>query len=113
MEEKEIRARLIIEVVGLPKEHVSETLNKLIEKIRDDNVLILEKQEIFEPVELQDMKLFSSFVEADIKFPGIDKLVGFCFDFTPSSVEILEPMSFIFDAKFLNSMLNDFVKKRS
>ncbi|MBS3171908.1 hypothetical protein J4449_04850 [Candidatus Woesearchaeota archaeon] len=111
MEEKEIRARLIIEVVGLPKEHVSETLNKLIEKIRDDNVLILEKQEIFEPVELQDMKLFSSFVEADIKFPGIDKLVGFCFDFTPSSVEILEPMSFIFDAKFLNSMLNDFITK--
>src|SRR3989338_11361956 len=111
MEEKEIRARLIIEVVGLPKEHVSETLNKLIEKIRDDNVLILEKQEIFEPVELKDMKLFSSFVEADIRFIGIDKLVGFCFDFTPSSVEILEPLSFIFDAKFMNCILNDFVTK--
>ncbi len=111
MEGKEIRARVIIEVVGMPKEHVSETLNKLIEKVREDNELVLEKQEVFEPIELQEMKLFSSFVEADIKFPGIDKLVGFCFDFTPSSIEILEPMSFIFDAKFLNSMLNDFITK--
>ena len=111
MEGKEIRARVIIEVVGLPKEHVSETLGKLIEKIKEDSELTLERQEIFEPVELQDMKLFSSFVEADIKFAGIDKLVGFCFDFTPSSVDILEPLSFIFDAKFMNCILNDFVTK--
>ena len=111
MEDKKIKARVIIEVVGLPKEHVSETLNKLIEKIRDDSELILEKQEVFDPVELKEMNLFSSFVEADIKFSGIDKLVGFCFDFTPSSVEILDPLSFVFDAKFLNCILNDFVTK--
>lgn len=111
MEGKEIRARIIIEVVGMPKEHVSETLNKLIEKIKEDSALVLERQEIFEPVELKDMKLFSSFVEADIRFGGIDQLIGFCFDFTPSSVEVLEPLSFIFDAKFLNGMLNDFVTK--
>ncbi len=111
MEDKEIRARVIIEVVGMPKEHVTETLNKLLEKIREDEELKLEKQEIFEPAELKDMKLFSSFVEADIKFKGIDKLVGFCFDFTPSSIEILEPLSFIFDAKFMNCLMNDFVTK--
>ncbi|MEK6936461.1 MAG: hypothetical protein AABW58_00140 [Nanoarchaeota archaeon] len=111
MEGKEIRARVIIEVVGMPKEHVSETLNKLIEKIRKDSELVLEKQEIFDPEYLKEVNLFSSFVEADIKFTGIDKLVGFCFDFTPSSIEILEPLNFIFDAKFLNSMLNDFITK--
>ena len=111
MEGKEIRARIIIEVVGLPKEHVSETLNKLIEKIKENNELVLERQEIFEPIELKEMKLFSSFVEADIKFNCIEQLLGFCFDFTPSSVEVLEPLSFIFDAKFLNGMLNDFVTK--
>ena len=111
MEGKEIRARVIIEVVGMPKEHVSETLNKLIEKIREDSETVLEKQEVFEPAELKEMNLFSSFVEADIKFSGVDKLVGFCFDFTPSSVEILEPLSFVFDAKFMNCILNDFVTK--
>ena len=42
---------------------------------------------------------------------NIEKLVGFCFDFTPSSIEIIEPFSFIFDARFLNCILNDVVTK--
>ncbi len=111
MEDKQIKARVIIEVVGMPIDHVRETLNNLIEKIKDDKSLVLEKQEIFEPVELPEMKLFSTFVEADIKFTNMEKLIGFCFDFTPSSVEVLEPFSFIFDARFLNGLLNDIVMK--
>lgn len=111
MADKEIKVRVIIEVVGMPIEHVRETLNTLIEKIKEDKDLFLEKQEIFEPIELPDLKMFSAFVEADIKFTNIEKLIGFCFDFTPSSVEVLEPLSFIFDARFLNAMLNDMVTK--
>ena len=111
MKGKEIKARVIIEVVGMPIEHVKETLSNLIDKIKEDKEFTLEKQEIFEPTELPDLKLFSTFVEADIKFISMDKLVGFCFDFTPSSVEVLEPMSFIFDARFLNCILNDIVTK--
>ena len=111
MEDKQIKARVIIEVVGMPIEHVKETLNNLIDKIKEDREMNIEKHEIFEPVELPEMKLFSSFVEADINFSHIEKLVGFCFDFTPSSVEVLEPFSFIFDARFLNGILNDVVTK--
>jgi|SRR3989344_2852698 len=111
MEDKQIKARVIIEVVGAPIDHVKEALNNLIEKIKEDKDLSLEKQEIFEPAELPDLKLFSTFVEADIKFSNIEKLVGFCFDFTPSSIEITEPFSFIFDARFLNCILNDVVTK--
>ena len=108
---KEIKARVIIEVVGMPIGHVKETLNNLIEKIKEDKELVIEKQEIFEPAELPELKLFSTFVEADIKFSSIEKLIGFCFDFTPSSVEVLDPMNFIFDARFLNCILNDIVTK--
>ena len=111
MEDKQIKARVIIEVVGMPKEHVKETLNNLIEKIKEDKELAIEKQEVFEPAELPDLKLFSAFVEADIKFSNIEKLIGFSFDFTPTSIEVLEPMSFIFDARFLNCILNDVVTK--
>ena len=111
MEDKEIKARVIIEVVGMPIDHVKETLNNLIEKIKEDKEMTIEKQEIFEPNELPDLKLFSTFVEADIKFINIEKLVGFCFDFTPSSIEVFEPFSFIFDARFLNGILNDVVTK--
>ncbi len=111
MERKEIKARVIIEVVGSPKEHVAETLNSLIDKIKEDKELNLEKQEIFEPNELPDLKLFSTFVEADIKFINIEKLIGFCFDFTPSSIEVIEPFNFIFDARFLNCIFNDIITK--
>ena len=110
-ENKAIRARVIIEVIGMPKEHVQETLNKLIGNIKEDPEYLIEKQEIFDPVELPENKLFSTFVEADLKFIHIEKLIGFCFDFTPSSVEVLEPISFVFDARFLNCMLNDVVTK--
>ena len=78
MNGKEIKARVIIEVVGMPIEHVKETLSNLIDKIKEDKELTLEKQEIFEPTELPDLKLFSTFIEADIKF--ISKVTGYSID---------------------------------
>jgi len=111
MESKEIKARVIIEVVGSPKAHVEETLNKLIETIKSDSELVIEKKEVFEAVEVPELKLFSAFVEADIKFVNIEKLIGFCFDYTPTSIEVIEPMTFMLDARFLNCMLNDVVTK--
>ena len=52
MESKEIKARVIIEVVGSPKAHVEETLNKLIETIKSDSELVIEKKEVFGEWEL-------------------------------------------------------------
>jgi|SRR3989344_398229 len=108
---KEIRARVIIEVVGTPKPHVEETLSKLLESMKNEEGIGILKKEIFEAQEIEEMKLFSTFIEADIVFKNIEKFLGFCFDYTPSSVEVIEPHSFLLDARFFNAMLNDMITK--
>lgn len=79
--------------------------------MRQEDGIDIVKKEIFEAQEIEEMKLFSTFVEADIIFKNIEKFIGFCFDYTPSSVEIIEPYSFLLDARFFNAMLNDMITK--
>ena len=51
-------------------------------------------------------KMFSTFTEFDIEFPEFEALMQFCFNFMPSSVEILEGKD-TFDVAEVTGILND------
>ena len=82
-----IIARCIIEMVGSPKEYLDTTMKKFVEKIGKESGMKLLNSRIAEVVE--SGKLFSTFSELEIDFSSIDRLVAFCIDSMPSSVEIL------------------------
>ncbi len=100
-----IRAKAIVEVVGKPKEHVEETLNVLIKNIADDNKVKLEQREVYEAKEVQNF--FSAFAEVDVLFEETRSLIDFCFDYMPSSIDIIEPGELRIDSKSLSLFLND------
>ncbi|MBI4154464.1 hypothetical protein HY498_00045 [Candidatus Woesearchaeota archaeon] len=56
-------------------------------------------------------KLFSSFAEVEIKFESLAQIIGFCFDFMPSSIEILEPSELKTDNLSMNGLLNDLIAR--
>lgn len=103
--DKKIIARVIIEMLGAPKEHIEATLKDYIAQLGNDKKMEIIKQETV-PAEPQD-KLFSIFTEMDIKFDSANKLIDFCFDSMPSSVEILEPETINIDSARFASTLND------
>lgn len=81
-----MKTRAIIEVAGAPKEHIEKVIKEIVEKIKNEKGL--ERFKIFEAQEKD--KLHFTFTEMEINFKNFEELSGFCFDYFPSSVEILE-----------------------
>ena len=107
--QQKILVRVIIEMLGAPKEHIEKTLKDYVEKLKDDKEFEIVKEE-FAPAKEQD-KLFSAFAELDIRFNSTQKLVDFCFDSMPSSVEIIEPENITLESTRLTETLNDIQAK--
>lgn len=102
---QELEAICIIELVGAPKEHVEEVMNKVVEKIKGSFKVI--RYNIFETKQLD--KFWSTFTEVTINFEKLEDLFGFCFDYMPSSVEIIKPDKLDINNNNVNELLNDMV----
>jgi len=100
-----IRVRTIIEVLGKPKEHVENAIKEYIEHIKEDSELVVLNEEYSETVE--QGKLWSRFVELDLIIKGTPKLISFCFEYMPSSLEVLKPEHLIMTNPELSNFLND------
>ena len=100
-----IRCRTIIEVLGKPKEHVENSIKDYIEHIKQDSELVILNEEYSELKE--QGKLWSQFVELDLVVKGTQKLISFCFEYMPSSIEVAKPESLGMTNRELSIFLND------
>ena len=101
----EVETVCVIELVGSPKEHVEEVMKKIVDKVKESYKLVDSKT--FDAKQMD--KLWAIFSELTIKFNKIEDLIGFCFDYMPSSVEIINPNKFIVNNTDINTLLNDLV----
>ncbi|MBT3394930.1 hypothetical protein HOA59_01885 [archaeon] len=106
---EKIKINTIIEIVGMPKEHVVDTMQKVIDLIEKDEEIKLESKDTAEPELIKD--LWSTFTEFELEFETFKKLTGFCFDFMPSSVEIISPEKPELNSKDIEDLLNDVLAK--
>ncbi len=104
-----ILTRVIVEVLGAPKDHIEKAIIMLIDKMREQDDLKILSEETAEADERG--KLFSTFSELEIEFKNLVALEKFMFDFTPSSVEIIEPESLTIPKNLFSGILNDFMLK--
>ena len=104
-EQTHIRCRIIIEILGKPKEHVEKTLRIYVDKIKNDSDLVILNSEFSGAAEKE--KLWATFVELDMIIKGIPKLIAFCFDYMPSSVEITKPEEFVMKKSTVENLVND------
>ncbi|MBW3019761.1 hypothetical protein KY334_00555 [Candidatus Woesearchaeota archaeon] len=103
-----IKAKIILEIAGYPEKHVEETMKKVIEKIETTDKYTLEDKEIF-PVEEKD-ETFATFSELTITFENIVDVYEFCFNFMPSSIDIIEPEdSITIKPDEFNNGINDLI----
>ena len=107
MEIKNLTVRIIIEVLGSPKEHVEETMNKIAEMVKKNHIVI---DSVIHEAKQMD-KFWSTFAEMELKIKKVDDLVGFCFDFMPSSIEILEPSRIDTNNFEMNNLFNDLLAR--
>jgi len=104
-EHAHVRCRTIIEVLGKPKEHVEDAIKQYIEHIKEDSELVVLNEDYSDAEE--QGKLWSKFVELDLVIKGTKKLISFCFEYMPSSLEVLKPEHLIMQNAELSNFLND------
>jgi len=108
--EGKILVRAIIEVLGIPKEHVIESIHSYVDNISNDSKFKLLKRDFSDVKEFGDKKhgkLFSIFAEIEFLAKNKAALMDFCFEYMPSSLEIIEPERMMLSANDLNALFND------
>ncbi len=107
VQEGYIHCSAILEMVGKPEKHVRDTLNKYLDKIEQSKTLILLEKELSEPKQLKDSEMFSMFAEVELLVKGTSNVIWFCFDYMPSSIEIIEPDQLNYSATDFTDFVND------
>ena len=107
LEKGYMKASTIVEIIGKPKEHVIETFNKYLEAMKKDEDLEILEVKSEEPMEMEDQKgIFSTFAEIELWAKNVNKLIGFCFDYMPSSIEVIEQETTRMTNQHITDMLN-------
>ncbi len=114
MDQKEINEKIekgfihftsIIEVLGKPKKHVEQTIKTYVKKIKENKKIRILKEDYSEAKKVEG--LFSIFVELEALVKDTAELVFFCFDYMPSSIEIIEPEELSYRKNDFSAFLND------
>lgn len=97
---------MTLEVLGAPKEHVEETLRKILAKFKEEKGSVITDLKVFD-CEEQDNKMWSTFADVSFDIENSKKLMDICFDYMPSSIEIIDPAGFEVDSALFGEGLND------
>jgi len=100
-----IKAVAIIEILGAPVEHVKQTMAAYLEKLKNEKDLKSSILKVSEPE--QKDKFFSTYAEVELFAKKPSRIVDFCFDYMPSSIELLEPSEVKFDSHSFSNFFND------
>lgn len=115
MEEKDTRkihSELIIEVMGTPKEYIVETLEGIIKQIKEEKGVSVIQSKIHDAVEVKDQKeIYTTFSEIEVQTKDVFELSMLMFKYMPAHVEILSPESIEVKNDFLNTLLNEIVRR--
>ncbi|MBI2663972.1 hypothetical protein HYX10_01375 [Candidatus Woesearchaeota archaeon] len=100
-----LQCRFMLELMGAPKDHVEKTLKLVLNKLKDENGVTVNSGNVH-PAKEND-ELFSTFAELDANFKDFSTLTRICFDYMPSSLEIVSPEHFRMPALHLSDFVSD------
>ncbi len=105
--EKKILFRTVLEVVGRPKDYVQNALQEYIEKLQNDDHYEVVSKELAELEKQEKQEMWMTFAELEIRTSSFSDIIGFCFDYMPSLIEVLEPNELVSSNAVISSLFND------
>ena len=107
-----ITAAMIIEVIGKPPEHLSETLNKIVDEIDNEKGVKVTSKKMNEPVLMKDQKdFYTNFVDIEIEVEDILNLAILLFKYMPAHIEIIQPEFIVLTSGGWNDILNELTRR--
>ena len=109
---EKIQAGLVLEILGRPSEHVTSSLNSLIEKLGAEKGVKVTNKTVHEPHLVENSKdLFTTFAEIEAEFDSIANLLGIMFAYMPSNVEIAYPEKIAISNIDLSELTNTLMQR--
>lgn len=105
LEQGQILCVVIIEILGKPKEHVTTTIREYVKKIKETKGYDVVKEHYSEPEPVE--KMFSVYAEIELWIDGLNKVLSLCYDYMPSSIEIVEPEMLKYRSSDFSGFIND------
>jgi len=103
-----IKIQAILEMAGFPEEHLKKTMGALIKDIEEKDIYVVEEKEVL-PIEKKE-ELFTSIIELTLSVENIVDIYEFCFNYMPSSIDIIEPIEKIeMKPEEFNQGMNDLI----
>lgn len=111
-ETKGIIAIMVIEIIGRPKEHLTETLNKIIEQIDKEKGVNVTEKKINEPVLMKDQKdFYMNFAEIEVEVEEIINLAILMFKYMPAHIEIISPELIVLSNNGWSDILSELTRR--
>jgi hypothetical protein len=105
-----IRAIVTFEIVGKPKEHIDQALTGYLDNIKQDHRIVFLKEDREEAM-AHDDGMFSSFCETEMLIQNLETFTWLCINFSPASIEIIEPDEIVVQSREVTNWLNDLLSK--
>jgi hypothetical protein len=120
MTDQKIKISAILEMLGRPKEHLEETLNKLVEVLGNEKGIKVTYKKVHDAKELENKdkngnpvevtpenQLYTSFAEIEMDVDKLDTLIRITFKYMPAHVEIVSPEGFNINNFEVTGLLNE------
>lgn len=107
-----IKASMIIEMLGRPKEHLVEGMQLLISRLEKEKGARVIEKKFNEPIPTEKAPdLFTTFAEVELELKSIMDYFGIIFAYMPSHIEIISPEKFSMSNADLNELGNALVQR--
>lgn len=111
-DKKCIRAALILEIIGRPPEHLTETLQNIIKQIGDEKGVEVVEKKIKEPILMKEQKdFYTSFAEIEVEIEDILYLAVLMFKYMPANVEVISPEVIALTNNGWNDIFNELTRR--
>lgn len=105
-----LRVNVLFEVVGNPKEHVEAMIKKVMEGVSSEKKIKVVSEEYGSAEDAGD-GLWGTFCEADLLLKDVNVLSWLAFNFSPASVELIEPKQVILKDKQMTDFMGELLSQ--
>lgn len=109
---KVIRIAMILEAIGRPPEHLTETLNDLIKQMQDEKGVEVVEKKVHEPELIKEQKDFwTNFAEVEVEVEDVLYLAMLMFKYMPAHVEVISPEEISLANTGWNDLFNELIRR--
>jgi len=102
-----MQCHITLEIMGHPKEHVEKTMQLVMERLNAEKGVEIISSNVHEARLQEKQQLFSTFAEVELLLRDLETLTRICFDYMPSSVELIKPDDFKLSALDMSNFVSD------